>query len=330
MSTQKLFLPLLLMALLVGCRAGEAGPGDGQSPAGLRTIRLPMGYVADPQYAPFYVAVERGYYAEEGMTLEFDYSFETDGIALVGAGELPFAVVSGEQVILARAQGLPVVYVLEWFQKYPIAVISKAGSAIESPADLAGRQVGIPGFFGASYVGYAGLLTANGLALGDVETTEIGFTQVEALLTNQVEAVVGYLNNEPLQLQAQGEEVSVIRVADYVDMVANGIVTNEGTIAEEPELVEGFVRATIRGLADTLADPDAAFTISKAYVEGLDDSRMNVLLASLDLWQAETLGLTESQSWENTQQVLQQLDFLDAPLEDLELAYTNRFLPDGD
>jgi NitT/TauT family transport system substrate-binding protein len=218
------------------------------------------------------------------------------------------------------------VFVLVWFQNYPNAVIIKAGAGIVEPADLAGRNVGIPGFFGASYVGYAGLLSANGLALEDVETTEIGFTQVEALLTDQVEAIVGYVNNEPIQLMAQGEEVNVIAVADYVDMVANGIVTNEATIAAEPELVAGFVRATLRGLADTLADPATAFEVSKSFVEGLEDSRLNVLEASLDLWRAETLGLTDGQSWENTQAVLQQVGFLDGPVVDLEAAYSNHFV----
>jgi NitT/TauT family transport system substrate-binding protein len=292
----------------------------------LTPVRLPMGYIADPQYAPFYVAVEKGYYAEEGIDLVFDYSFETDGVALVAAGELPLAIVSGEQVILARAQDLPVVYVMEWFQRYPIAVVSKSEAGINGPEDLAGREIGLPAFFGASYVGFAGLLSANGMTQEDVKANEIGFTQVESLLADRVEAVVGYTNNEPLQLKALGEAVNTIEVADYIDMVANGIITNEDSLTNNPGLVEGFIRATLRGLADTLADPDEAFEISKQYVEGLENDRKNVLEASLVMWQADVLGLTDADAWEQTEEVLLEIGFLDEPLADLTAAYSNEIV----
>jgi NitT/TauT family transport system substrate-binding protein len=285
-----------------------------------------MGYIPDPQYAPFYVADERGYFADEGLAVEFDYGPETDGVSLVGAGELPFAIVSGEQVILARAQGVPVVYIMEWFQRYPIAVISKTEAGIRKPADLAGREVGLPGFFGASYVGYAGLLAASGLTEEDVNASEIGFSQVEALLTDQVEAVVGYANNEPIQLAAQGVDVNVIYVADSADLVANGIIVNQTVIEENPEMVQGMVWAVLRGLADTLADPVVAFEISKNYVEGLDDSRLEVLEASLDLWRADVLGVSDLASWQGTQAALLAINFLDKELNDLESAFTNEFV----
>ena len=315
----KTLLSLLTLLLLAAC----AGP---TAPETLRTIRLPMGYVADPQYAPLYVAVERGYFAEEGLALEFDYSFETDGIALVGAGELPFALASGEQAVLARAEGLPVVFVMQWWQQYPIAVVSKASAGIAAPADLAGRNVGVPGFFGASYIGLVGLLFANNMTLDDIDANEIGFNQVESLLTDQSEAVVVYINNEPVQLAQRGEAINVINVADYANLVANGLMTNEQTIAEEPELVEGFVRAFLRGLRDTLDDPDAAFEISKGYVEGLDDSRRGVLDASIELWRADQLGRGDPAAWQETHDLLLAMGLLQAPLPDLDALYTNDFV----
>jgi NitT/TauT family transport system substrate-binding protein len=320
-------LGIIIVAVgLVGCGLDRRGDVTAPSMDAPLTISLPMGYIPDPQYAPFYVALERGYFREEGFIIEFDYSFETDGVALVGAGHRPFAIVSGEQVIMARAQGIPVVYIMQWFQEFPITVVSKTSAGINSPQDLVGRRVGIPGFFGASYVGYAGLLFANGLTLEDAINEEIGFTQVEALRTDRVEAVVGYINNEPLQLQALGEQINILNVADYTALIANGIITNETIIADNPDLAANFVRAVLRGLADTLADPRAAFEISKNYVEALDDGRYPVLEASLPLWQAETLGLTDPGGWAETQDALLQIGFIDAPLDNINTAYTNRFV----
>ena len=327
---RKRWLLMVVLVLLMTACSSLSGANEAEEPAAggpeLTRIRVPMGFIADPQFAPLYVAAEKGYFAEEGLEIEFDYSFETDGIALVGANELPLAIASGEQVILGRAQQLPLVYVMEWFQQFPIAVVSKPEAAIETPEDLVGRTVGIPGFFGASYVGYVGLLSAAGIEQEAVVAEDIGFTQVEALMADRVEAVVGYINNEPVQLAQQGIQPNVIEVATYIDLVANGVVTNEQTIAQNPELVRGFVHALLRGLADTLEDPDEAFEISKQYVEGLQDDRRGVLEASLPLWRAEVLGLTEPSSWVQTQEILLQAGQLDQAVEDLEAAYDNRFV----
>ena len=296
-------------------------------------MRLPMGYIPNVQFAPFYVAVERGYYAEEGLEIEFDYSFETDGVKLVGAGELPFSLVSGEQVLLARAQGLPVVYVMAWWQDYPIAVAAPRESGIQEPQDLAGKQIGIPGLFGASYVGFRALLHAAGLEEQDITLDSIGFNQVEALVTGQEEAVVVYANNEPLQLEARGYPVNVIRVADYVTLASNGLLTNESTLAGNPELVRKMVRATLRGLEDTIDDPEAAFEIAKNYIEGLgqlsesdQDLQRRVLAESIEFWKAERLGYSDPRAWENMQDLLLEMDLLTEPL-DLDQAFSNEFLP---
>lgn len=330
-------LGVLLIGILTACGGDNNEPVNDATNATtptveddgvpLQRIRVPMGYIADPQYAPFYVATAKGYFAEAGLEIEFDYSFETDGIALVGAGELPFAVVSGDQVILARAQSLPLVFVFEWFQRFPIAVVSKASANITTPQDLRGRTVGLPGFFGASYIGYVGLLQANGMTQEEVNVSEIGFTQIEALMTDQVEAFVGYVNNEPLQLEARGEAINVLYVADYIDMVANGIVTNEETINNNPGLVQGFVTALARGLNDTLANPTEAYEITKQFVEGLDDSRRSVLDASLTLWQSDNIGYTDPASWDQTEEILLSIGLLDTPIANLESAYTNQFVP---
>jgi NitT/TauT family transport system substrate-binding protein len=272
--------------------------------------------------------VERGYFAQEGIQLDFDYSYETQGVQLVGAGELPFAVASGDQIILARAQGLPVVYITEWWQRFPVAVAALADSGIKTPMDLAGHKVGTPEMFGASYIGWQALVSSTGLDASQVELQTIGYSQVPSLTEGQVDAAVVYANNEPVLLRQQGYDVNLIPVADYADIVANGLLTNEKTITERPELVRSFVRAFLHGLSDTLADPDAAFEICKHHVEGLEDNAelgRAVLQASLEYWKADQLGYSEASTWEESQQIMREAGLLDqtVTVEDL---FTNDFL----
>lgn len=293
-------------------------------------MRLPMGYIPNVQYAPLYVAVERGYFADEGIEVDFDYSTETDGVALLGAGDVQFSLASGEQVLLARAQGLPVVYVFGWWQGYPVAVAARTVSGIARPADLSGKRIGLPGTFGASYIGLRALLDSAGLSEADVTLDSIGFNQVQALLAGQEQAVVVYANNEPIQLEAQGVPVNVIRVADYVQLASNGLVSNEATIRDHPELVRGMVRAFQLGIRDTLADQQAAYEICKKYVENLAQAdqavQTAVLSASLEFWKADRIGYSEPQAWTNMQNVLLEMGLMESPL-DLEQAFTNVFLP---
>jgi len=317
---------IILVSLIVSACGATAAP----APAELTQIRLPMGYIPNIQYAPYYVAVDKGYFAEAGLEIEFDYSFETDGVALVGAGQLPFSVVSGEQVPMARAQGLPVVYVAAWYRDYPVSVVSKVEQGIITPADLAGKKIGLPGLFGANYVGFIALLHANGLSESDLTLDAIGFNQVEALATDQEEAIVGYTANEPIQLAAQGYEVNEIRVADHVKLASNGLLTNEKTIAEDPELIRKMIAAFLRGLEYAADHPDEAYEISKKYVENLGEAdeatQKQVLATSIEFWQIEQPGYSDPQAWENMNNVLFEMGFI-PELIDIDSAYTNEFLP---
>lgn len=317
---------VVLAVVLVACGSPAT---DNAAESETVSLTLALSYIPDIQFAPFYVAAERGYFADEGIDITFETVFENESIPLVGAGELRYAVASAEQVLLARAQGLPVVYVAKWWQDYPVAVAVKTDSGIASPADLAGREIGLPGLYGASYIGLRALMATAGLSESDVTLTAIDFTQVPSLANDTVEAVVVYANNEPLQLESQGYDVTVLRVADYANLASNGLVTSEAEIAEHPDVVAAMIRAMLRGLADTIADPDAAYEISLGYVETLASAdetlQKQVLAASIAMWQSDTPGLSDPAAWANTQDVLLMMGLLNEPLE-LDAVYTNAFI----
>lgn len=362
--TRRLFLLLL-------CVAVAATTGSALAQSAQTDIVFFLTFVPNIQFSPLYVAIEKGYFADEGLNVTIQHGGEPDGVELIAVGLLQFGVVSGEQVIQARSNGRPVVYVYEWFQKYPVAVVAPDNTGIRSVADLAGRKVGIPERSGASYSGLIALLAANGMTEDELQLEPISFFAPDSICQGNVEAAVVYINNEPLQIQQRADAgmcgditgLSVFPVSDATDMVSNGIVTSEDVIARDPDLVRAVVRAFDRGLQDAISNPAETYLISTRFVENLPASdtlrkaleeaanspqtdrdallaslavefapqdliQFQVLLSSIDLWEAERPGLSELSSWEVTRDTLITMGFLDAatPL-DLTAAFTNDFLP---
>jgi len=297
--------------------------------ASTHSIRLPVGFIPNIQFAPLYVAMDKGFFKTQNLDVQLDYSMEADNVALVGAGKIPFAIVSGEQVLLGRAQGLPIVYTMVWFQKYPVAIASLKSANILIPADLKGKKIGTPMLSGASYIGLEAILKAANLSDQDVTLDTIGFTQVESLIAGLDDAVVVYSNNEPIQLEARGYPVNIINVADYLPMVGNGLLTNETTINQDPALVRSMIAAIMRGIQYTMDHPDEAYQISTKYIQNLqanDPIQKNILAASIDLWKTGHLGFSQSSAWANMENILRITGLIKTDL-DVIPAYTNKFLP---
>jgi NitT/TauT family transport system substrate-binding protein len=315
-----------------------AATTDAGSTQTLQEITMAMAYIPTVQFAHFYVADKKGYYAEEGIKVSFDYNFETDVVQRVAQGTGQFGLASGDSVLLARAQGLPIVTVATNSQKFPVVFFSKAEQNITTPEDLKGKSVGIPGRFGASYIGLLALLYANNIQESELNIQEIGFTQAAAVSEDKVQVAAGYGNNEPIQLDQQGIDLNIIRVADSFPLASDGIVTNETIIQNDPDLARGFVRATLRGMQDVIADPDEGFTISLEYVTELaaadtatQDLQRKVLTETITYWQSNLteqagLGAIDRASWEATATFLRDSKLLRNEV-DLNTAFTTDFLP---
>ncbi len=329
MKTKNLLIFLLLLALTAGCAPPiPATPEPG--PPTLTPVKLGLGYIPSVQFAPIYVAIDQGYFTDEGIAVEPEHGFETDFLALLGTNERQFVVASGEQIVLGRAQGLPVTYVAAWYHAFPVVIFAPAESGIRQPQDLIGKKVGIPGLFGASYIAWKGLVMAAALPEAQIQLESIGFTQAAAVSEGLVDAATDYAVNGPVQLQLAGRAVNVIRIDDYLRLPANGLISNEKTIAEQPALVTGMTRALLRGIRFTLDNPDAAFAISLKFVpeaaQALDTNRA-IFDASLPFWTpppGRDLGFTDPAIWPETVAFMQAAGLIDQPV-DSDRLWTNEF-----
>ncbi len=313
--------------------ATESTAPDQPAAGAPEEITVGVGFVPSVQFAPFYVGIEKGFFRDAGLDVDLEYGFENDYLKLVGTGQTQFMVGSGDQVVLGHAQGLPVRYVMKWYTQYPVVVMALADAGIAQPADLAGKSIGIPGPFGASYVAFRGILEAGGLDERDVSMESIGFTQAAALSSGAVDAAVDYAANGPVVLAAEGMDTTQIALDDFLRIPANGLVTNDDTIRERPELVQAMVAATVRSVEYTLQNPDEAFEIALTYVPeaGGDNRDINraVFDSSLEYWRPQgddIMGASTREEWETAAEFMQRIGLVDTLVE-AEPLFTNEFLP---
>jgi len=301
----------------------------GCSKAEPQAVTVAMGYVPNVQFTPMYVAIDKGFFAEAGIDVTLDYGMETDLLQRVGAGDLAYAVASGDQVALARAGGMPVRYVANWYRRFPVCVVSMADSGINAPADLKGKTVGVPVLSGASYIGWVGFAEEVGLNTSDVDLQVIGYTQMASLTEHRVDAAVCYAMNEPVQLRVAGEDINVFYLDQYTQLVSNGLITSDKNIAEHPEQVRAMVGAFVKGIEYTIAHPDEAFEITRKAIPEMDDETAKLQRAVLDecitYWQADRPGYSEPAAWEQSVALLQHLGLMgEVSPTDL---YSNEFVP---
>ncbi len=239
--------------------------------------RILLTFIPNVQFAPFYVGIEGGYFAEAGFKVTLDHLQEPEVLDLVAVGQANYGIVSGEQVILARSRGRDVVYVFEWFQEYPVGLVYSIEQDLSDLRNLQGMTVGIPGRFGASYSGLTTLLGSAGLSETDIDLREIGFNAPEVFCLGVVDAAIVYVNNEPLQIQNLASDgdcgdvttVDVISVASQVDLVSNGLIVSRARLDEDPEAVARMIGGLTRALQAVIENPAAAYLASLEHVESL-------------------------------------------------------------
>jgi len=318
---------IAIALLLTACGSGPTSSGSSSTP--LKNVSVGLSYNPDIQFAPFYVALSKGYYKAAGLNVTLNHGTVDTAFATLVAGKSMFAFAGGDELLgeLNKNKDFQAIDVATIFQRYPVSLIVPADSPIKTLADLKGRTIGDPFKGGSTYTGLLALLHSAKISLSDVNVEAIGFNQVAALTQHRVDAVTGYSNSQPLQIESNGMKVRTFDVSDYLPLVSNGIITTQQTSRTQSGLVRGFVQATLKGLRDVINDPNNAVQISKQYVPGMNPSlALEVLKATIPIYRGDGhLGYNDSKIWQSMEQFLVSQK-LGAPVNNLAQIYTNQYI----
>ncbi len=253
-------LALLSLTLLLGTGLPAAAQAAAPKTPG-RTVNIGLGYNPDVQFTPFYVADKLGYFAAEGLKVNYQHGYVNQLLPLLLQGKLDFVVGDPEDAIFARNQGADVKYIMTMYQKNPVTVFSL--KPLNGVAGLKGKTVGIPGPYGSSYHAIQALLDSAGLSEGkDLTLATIGFTQQDAVRAGRVDAAVGYVNNDVVLLgKSTGQKVYTLDISGAYPMVGVGLIASGKSLTGD--LAARVVRASQRGLKFTVADPARAFKLAQ-------------------------------------------------------------------
>ncbi|MDX1822748.1 MAG: ABC transporter substrate-binding protein [Alphaproteobacteria bacterium] len=215
--------------------------------------------------APYFVAVDKGYFEAEGLTVEVsEGAGSLDAIPKVATGAFPvgFADINSLMKFLDQNPGAPVIAAMMVYDKPPFSVVGRKSLGINAPADLAGKVLGAPPPDGA-WAQFPIFAAENGLDMASITVEPVGFPVREPMLAEgKVASVTGFSFSSTLNLIRLGvpeDDITVLLMADHgVALYGNAVIVNTDFAAANPEAVTGFLRAVAMGWKDAIADPDTA------------------------------------------------------------------------
>ncbi len=235
-------------------------PGGASPP--LTPLVFMLDWFPNPDHVPLYAALGEGYFSQQGLRVALQIPANPDDpLKLAAVGKVDVAVSYEPNVIMARAQGLPVRSVGLLIGQPLTTVMFLKSSGIRSPKDLVGRPVGfaVTGFSDAMV---DTIVHSGGAAESHLKMVNVGFDLVPALLSRKVDAVVGaYRNYERVQIELQGQAVGMFEpekygVPTFYELV---LISNDTTVARKGPVLRRFVQAVAQGIAFTASHPEAAF-----------------------------------------------------------------------
>lgn len=345
---------LMLLPLLAGCGgnnnaaapAAEAGGGNtataspeaaaSEPAAEPVTVKLQLKWVPQAQFAGYFLAQDKGYYEAEGLKVEIlpggpDIVPEQQ----VAGGSADIGVDWVASLLTSQEQEMPLVQIAQIFQKSGLVLVSKKEAGINTPADLKGKKVG--NWMGGNEFELLALFDKYKLDSGkDLNFTKQGFT-MDQFLGGELDAASAMTYNEyqvVLESGVKPEELSVIDMNDEgVAMLEDNLFANKEWLEGNKETAAKFVRASLKGWADAIADPEAAVDSVMKLAEAGSTTREHQLTMMKEVakliqpegFDASKLGYTDAAAFQQTADIALKFGVIKTAAK-VDKAYTNEIV----
>jgi len=287
-----------------------------------KELSLALDWYPNSNHAGIYSAIDEGFFDEEGIKLSvYTPSDPTAIISSVASGRDDFGLSYHPDILQAQSAGLEIVSVLSISQHPLNSIMTLKKSSIKNPSDLKGKVVGYPGI-PSNKAMLETVLSSQNININDVETVDVGFELVKALVSGSVDAIIGaYWTHESIVMELQGYEIEIMRleewgVPDYYELI---LITNKSFLEENKSEVEKVVNSFKKGYEFSIRNPQESITslisiVGEEIVEE-DVERAGVELL-IPMWQSNNLpfGHQHISKWEETYEWMYQNNFLEKEL----------------
>ena len=258
--------------LLLGAGVG-GGPAMAQTPGKMTDINFSLDFIVLGRHAPFYVAIDKGFFKEEGLNVNIVPAKGTaQAIQNVESGIAQIGFTDVASLVVARAEGSTVKVVSVIYQKAPFCFFSlNPGANVTKLKDFEGLKVGSNTGSYISNIAKAMMrkagLDPSKLTVESIEPS----ARIAMLATGKIPAIDFFIMTKPAMERAvKDAKVVTFLFADHgLDLYSNGIGAKESYLKENPEIVKGFVRAALRGYQYSFKHPQEAAEIIQKYAKAL-------------------------------------------------------------
>jgi len=320
----RIFL-LLLLIVAVACESQQAKKVPDE-------ITLQLKWVHQAQFAGFYMAQEKGYYAKENIEVTFlEGGQDVDIAQRIVSGKADFGVLTPEFIFMKRSQGAPLTAISAIYRRSAVVFVAMANSNIVRPSDFIGKTVATrdPGGSQKDFeLQFYAMMNRLGLPASKVKIVSYD-PAYSAFYEGKLEVTPCYSTGGLIKMRQKGLKLNLIWPSDYgIHFYSDTLVTTDRLILEKPDLVRRFLRATLRGWRDAIEDYREAVTVTLKYAEikdpGFQTMMMEAMLPLVHTGE-DQIGWMKAEVWQGMYQILLQQKLLAKPL-DVGQAYTQMFL----